>query len=596
MVMMQHYKSRSNKKCCSMGRLLLLCCVIVSNWMLLLAAWERKRSSLSVIVQIMMATNDNIDNNSAAPAPARDILSSSKPARCVEWTKDSLPAPFSLLEVYEARGWIKCGESSLQGPRKFPQQLVYTLERLVSSKQQIKERMRALAKNNQAAAALLDHGFRKLILDDPRKHTNASVVVKENINTTGALKCGDLVRLSKNGSDAFSTRTLPPTALVTLGVWNAVHEDLLRVCLRHYEDQQQQQLVLHLRHAPRDRRKSTTKSMLFAKDGLSRLLQRHDPGCRNITAGTRCLLPATYRLSEETECRQFFRSRLGGAQNNSYDEQQWIIKATLGFRGAGIRLVRDVQKELVEPYGNCSSRRQTLTSDDEVVVQEYIPSYQIQNRNFYTKTWLLYKFGSAPNATTQPDPSQAWHIRVGGNHICSEESTAGHHPDKSRYAFICSRHMWKTNPRIENWMGGDGNVSYYNRYPDYWKSTLKEEDYANLLQRIDLLLGRVARMVDAYAREGQDYAPAGRPSWSLLGVDLVVDRNLQPWLIELNPCPGCNWYGARANDRQRNPFIPMWRVLLSHYHRTAPCYNSSCNDLFDEAQCSGEDDHLVRYF
>jgi len=481
------------------------------------------------------------------PIAASDVKSvgtvSSASSTCAKWSRESLPDGLSLYDVYDS-GWKSCGVSK-NGSRLLPSLLSYTLERGASYN-------RSTALRSQVEGTSL---FQQRVLDlraDPPK-LNCSLV------------------------------TPRASVLVSLGIWKLAHEEQIAACwnTKPTSFAQQQRPWVHVRHAPRENKAKNTKSILVTKDGLSSLLQKYDPGCR-VQGSEYCMLPETYRLTDDKdECQHFFAM----VSSDSASEKKWIRKSSKSFRGQGILLVEDVDKDLVEPFSNCSG------SSNDVIVQRYIPPYQIENRGTYLKTWLLYKFGSVPNPTAQADPPQAWHIKVGANHICSEELSMLNDPEYGQYAFICSRHMWKSNPRIQA-LGGWKNQTekYFKPFPTYWGETLKEDAYDTLMEQIDEQLANVAHVVDAYANEVRDYAGEGQSVWSLLGVDLIVDQNLKPWLIELNPCPGLNLNGANVTDVHRNPMIPAWRVILSHYQRFLLGKNT-----VDENQCSG-DDHVTRLF
>jgi len=82
-----------------------------------------------------------------------------------------------------------------------------------------------------------------------------------------------------------------------------------------------------------------------------------------------CIVPRTYSITRSMiDCRALF-SRI--QQDPS---QQWLTKATSSFHGKGINLVKNVQEELVQAYGDC---RHTDSSSD-VVVQRYLRPYLVE--------------------------------------------------------------------------------------------------------------------------------------------------------------------------------------------------------------------------
>lgn len=360
--------------------------------------------------------------------------------------------------------------------------------------------------------------------------------------------------------------------------------------------------------------KSGKFSELAGKAGLPKVFQQYAPcDYSHLDDEGACILPRTYRITEDKEeCHHFFSDVLH-QQNNNENPTRWVRKPVRGFGGKGIELIRNVQEEL-SYYASCEHvdpNPDRKKDHPGIVVQQYLRPYLLleDQRSFHIRTFFLYKFGSADE---ENDPPQAWHVRVGNVHICSEPYSMIDDEELGSYAMKCNRHAWETNPRIQHkktkqrrLFGGDeedveedveeDGPSFFQPFPQYLQENLGQDEFTTLMKRIDdifLPLSKVVRGLSQDTGKHNVIMP-NEFSWLVLGVDLVVDEHLRPWLIEVNPCFGNPLYGTNRQYIGRNPLIVILRIMMSHYKRQLLLSNGGekKDDLmYHEDACETDDE------
>lgn len=271
--------------------------------------------------------------------------------------------------------------------------------------------------------------------------------------------------------------------------------------------------------------------------------------------------PKTYRISQSVaDCKAFFNKpeqtvrRAVAGQRAAFRKPQWIVKPVIGEGGKGIFVVSDrdeFQAKLWKPYGACNR----TSSNTPIIVQKFIIPYLLQKSSFHIRTFVLMKFGKTG------DPVQAWHIKMGNVHMCSEHFDKWSDSDLSSFATKCNLKVAKRHAAF----GSPGHTTkdLVKRFPMFLKRRMPSRVYRKLISGINKALGGLAKAISNVSKTVSKGVEA---NWVALGVDFIVDSNVKPWLLEVNTCPGAG--DLDPNDKHaRNPYDSMLRVMLTHYRR-----------------------------
>lgn len=373
-------------------------------------------------------------------------------------------------------------------------------------------------------------------------------------------------------------------------------------------------------------------SDILTKDGISHLMLKYDDDCRNGDHDN-CIFPSSFRIADVLEdCQAFFSIP-------NVQSMEWIIKPVAGFGGRGITLVRDFYSELQLPYGNCDPS----AIGSGVIVQKFSRPLVLGGRSTHLRVFFLYKLGSRPILIRDPsqsqrqqlrasvskepttmddptgttarlidqqqgtlqyrDPPQAWHIKVGNVHRCSEEYSKADDPILGDYAVKCNSNAWLHNPRLKREFKEKKKTLTYDElyasddrptypYPQFLQQHMDGESYNLVMDRIDDLFGKIANVITKHTLDQKDFALTSESSWIVMGVDLVIESpSLKPKLIELNSCAGPPVKNDGEDDPTRNPYLSMWRVVMTHYLR-----HHLGHERYDENQCSEQWNMLKRVY
>lgn len=276
-------------------------------------------------------------------------------------------------------------------------------------------------------------------------------------------------------------------------------------------------------------------SDLTSKDGLDKLIKQYDP-CDDVNDD--CIIPETFHISDDLEeCQQFFSLLRGN--HPEFAQRKWLIKPKVGHGGEGFRMVYDVQTELVDPYGDCNDQ-----VGPPVFVQRYVMPYLLDDHACYMRTYFLFKFRDEPGH----DPAQAWRVDAGNVHVCTEPYSL---TDDLKPSALTRNKPWWLNPRASS-----GTTQFD---IGLW---------ALILRNVAQLFNRLAIIFDQYASETTTYSGPNEAAWTVATVDMLIDKDLRLWLMDLNPCHKKPWYHDANNfHAEWNPYISIFRIVLSHYRR-----------------------------
>lgn len=295
--------------------------------------------------------------------------------------------------------------------------------------------------------------------------------------------------------------------------------------------------------------------------------------------------PRTYRITQDkADCEEFFKRYTEPSEDDA--RMSWMVKPVSGQGGIGVDLVDNFTHDLGEPFGACQIKKAGMSKGDKkghYIVQQFIRPYLMEGRSFHIRTHFMYMFGTADVL------AQAYHVKIGNVHLCSEPFSSVDDPDMFGFATKCNLNQAKSHPHF----GQEGmeSADLVKRFPAALRARLKRSDYLMLMKKINSSLRALAKLITSSAKRKKIHANAGEANWMMLGVDFIVDDNLHPWLLEVNTCPGATAMESTVQDPSRNPYIPMLRVIFTHYRQ-----HLLHDSRYDEANCIAKSPVIARVY
>lgn len=248
----------------------------------------------------------------------------------------------------------------------------------------------------------------------------------------------------------------------------------------------------------------------------------------------------------------------------------YIIKLAATDRGEGIRVVRGPEE---------------LGPLDKGIVQSYVQyPYLLNGFKFTIRLYAVY---------TSLDPIRLYVYPEGFIHMATEK----YNPDPST---IKNRYMHLTNPDISK------ARPFYakNPRPFYWSISEMRKYMRDRGDDDDVLWDRIGDVVrktvlaaePKLVAKAQQVLPYRGNCFELIGLDILVDENLQPWLLEVNPDPDMT-----AHKGFQLAFDIKTRMLQDLLHMLSLDPSGRGNDLQSARQSaaaallalgSGDDDKL----
>ena len=202
-------------------------------------------------------------------------------------------------------------------------------------------------------------------------------------------------------------------------------------------------------------------------------------------------------------------------------EKAYIYKPDSSSQGAGIIIVKPGEKK-------------EIPEDDLAVVQEYVESYLINEKKFDLRLYVL---------VASLNPLRIYVYRNGLARFCS----AKYQIDKSDNLFskLTNVSLNSENP--------DTEISEVSQLISDIIPILKEQgvDIKALWQRIDnaVVLTILSAHRNLTVAEKLHCPVIGYPRcFQILGVDILLDQDLNPWVLEVNNRPSLDYY--RGKERR----------------------------------------------
>lgn len=245
---------------------------------------------------------------------------------------------------------------------------------------------------------------------------------------------------------------------------------------------------------------------LGRKDNLSRNVGKFK---RKNGAGSYPYLPVTYVLPDD-------HSRLIQDWKDRGEKGLYIVKPKAAARGVGIRLVAKPDVE--------------IKKNANVLVQRYIDRpLLIDDRKFDLRVYVL---------VTCFDPLRVYVFKEGLARFCSELYSEGgarkNYKDKLRH--LTNYSLNKKSGSVEDEGDGAGIKWSFS----FLKERMVEMgiDPGPVFARInDLVIRTVISVEEKINANMNMYVPHKANCFELFGFDVMIDRDLHPWIIEVNTSP-----------------------------------------------------------
>ena len=204
-------------------------------------------------------------------------------------------------------------------------------------------------------------------------------------------------------------------------------------------------------------------------------------------------------------------SNKGGLKKHHH-KPLYIVKASAKDRGEGIRVV---------------SGPSDLRPGERGVVQSYLQyPYLLNGYKFTMRIYAAY---------TSIDPVRLYLYPEGFVHMATDK----YDPDPAK---LRERYMHLTNPDINK----ERPVNKHNPRPFYWNFTELRAYIREHAGKVDDLVWRRIQTLaiktllcaeKKIAASAQQLVPFRGNSFEMIGMDVLLDDNLKPWLLEVNPDP-----------------------------------------------------------
>ena len=262
----------------------------------------------------------------------------------------------------------------------------------------------------------------------------------------------------------------------------------------------------------------------FRKAGPERKIN-HIPGNNSLTVKSR--LHDTVSALRERLCDQFGPgheavSRLGflpnvyampqdyhALQQAALDDpdKRWILKPKNAARGKGVRVIRDVAG---------------VPMEESWMVQEYLPKpHTMHQRKYVLRLYVL---------VAGIEPLRVYLYQQGFAKLASAPYDIND---------IDNLYSQLTNPDI-NALNTDADVPVEFVDLDRYRQWLRDSGHDDevLFERIrDLVTLTVIAAVEPMRRRTAEYGADPRGCYELLGIDCLIDDELNPWILECNLSP-----------------------------------------------------------
>jgi hypothetical protein len=229
----------------------------------------------------------------------------------------------------------------------------------------------------------------------------------------------------------------------------------------------------------------------------------------------------------------------------------WIVKPAAKSRGRGIMTFGDIRKLLA--YIDMGPGRTSITST-QWIVQKYMEnSLVIANRKFDMRQWVL---------VADWNPLTIYFYDEFYARFSVDEYTTNENSLDNAYVHLVNNSIGKNSENFNKPIkaeNGTDIVGYMMNYKDFseyikWKSgrdlvTSKIKPHMKNIAKWSLMCA-----VDAIEHR--------KNSWELYGFDFMVDDDYNPWLIEINSSPACDYSTKVTEVYVQKALVEILNVVL----------------------------------
>lgn len=244
--------------------------------------------------------------------------------------------------------------------------------------------------------------------------------------------------------------------------------------------------------------------------------------------------------------------------NGSGEESKniWIVKPAAKSRGRGITTFVDLEKLL--QYCDVAQKGQGSGSGGATmwIVQKYMENPMIiQNRKFDIRQWVL---------VTDWNPLTIYFFDEAYCRFSSEEYTTSEDSLDNSYVHLVNQSVNKNNISKKGLVFHAENGEEVNGFmwdTEAFKKYLAfRNDGADIwTEKMQPRMKEIAKMTLGCA---VDMIEHRKNSWELYGFDFMVDDEYNPWLIEVNSSPACDYSTPTTERYVQKALVELLSVTL----------------------------------
>ncbi|GMI14007.1 hypothetical protein TrVE_jg7440 [Triparma verrucosa] len=250
----------------------------------------------------------------------------------------------------------------------------------------------------------------------------------------------------------------------------------------------------------------------------------------------------------------------------------WIVKPAGKSRGRGIATFKDLPKIL--DYVDAKTRG----NGEQWVVQKYMENpLTIAKRKFDVRQWVLVTDWNPLTiwfyddcycrfaAAEYDDPQKSLDKLEGSLKACLEGGGNDNVKDKwleNQYVHLVNNSITKNNDKFhdgyvaENGVKVEDNMWPASTFSDWIHSETGEDLWSTKI------LPRMKEIAKYSIMCAQDMVEHRKNSWELYGIDFMFDKEYEPWLIEINSSPACDYSTAVTESYVQRALPDILKVVL----------------------------------
>jgi tubulin monoglycylase TTLL3/8 len=253
-----------------------------------------------------------------------------------------------------------------------------------------------------------------------------------------------------------------------------------------------------------------------------------------------------------SQCKIVSCNQYGLNGNASQAKNMWIVKPAAKSRGRGIMAFNDLRKLLA--YVELGKAGKSILTSSQWIVQKYMENpLIIANRKFDFRQWVL---------VVSWNPLTIYFYDEFYCRFSSEDYDTSDEAMSNTFVHLVNNSIGKNNENfhksiqadngedIKEFMWSDKNFTDYVKH-----STKSDETIVKIKNRMkDIAIWSLMCGADAIEHR--------KNSWELYGFDYMMDDAWNPWLIEINSSPACD-YSTKVTERYvKKALVEVLNVTL----------------------------------